>query len=52
MTNLEEINKDLKYLLKSHYELIKTLKKSNEGLQEMNLLMIILIDMLKKKEIT
>ncbi len=43
-------NEDIRFLLNSHHELIKTIQKTNRGLEEMNLLMRGLIDVLRTKE--
>ncbi len=43
-----EIQKEINYLLNSHHELIIALKKNNDGLQEMNLLMRDLIQAINR----
>jgi len=43
--NLQE---EMKYLLNSHHELIKVMKRNNDGLQEMNILLRGLISYLKE----
>lgn len=47
MSDIEDMKKEFKFLLNSHHELIKAMKKNNDGLMEMNILMRGLISLLR-----
>lgn len=47
----ENINEEIKYLLNSHHELIKAIRQTNKGLEEMNILIRGLIAVLRKEDI-
>ncbi len=48
MKSLEDLEKNVKYLLNSHHEMILAMKKNNDGLMEMNIFLRGLISYLNE----